>query len=362
MLPASPKRYRATLRGALPKVSSFAVRLLASWKALHLPISDASIILGVSGGADSTAMLLAIDELTRANKLSLEIVVAHLDHGMRKESRADARWVKQLATKLGFHSASSRLDVAQRARDTHDNLEQAARRARYEFFARLAKRRKADLILTAHTMDDQAETILLRLLRGSGTDGIAGIEPHRQLDVGSSSKVMLARPLLTWARRSDTEGYCHRREIDCRADSMNKDEQFARVRVRRQLLPLMESFNAKIVEGLVRTAELLRDELDVLTSQATALLRNATVTRNKSETIVPALDVRLLADAPVALRRRALRQWILNGRGDLRRLELVHIQAIEKLLAGQQGGRIAELPGGARVIRKQSRLELLIGK
>ncbi|HXD32852.1 MAG TPA: tRNA lysidine(34) synthetase TilS [Pyrinomonadaceae bacterium] len=353
---------RRQVRIPRPKLSPFATRLLAAWKTLRLTTSDTSIVLAVSGGADSTALLLGVEELTRANKLNLGVVVAHLDHGLRKESKADARWVKRLATKLGFESVNSRKDVKEQANKSGENLEQAARRARYEFFARIAKRRKASCVLTAHTMDDQAETILLRLLRGSGTDGMTGIEPMRRLDAKSSAEIILARPLLTWARRADTEAYCQRRQINYLSDSMNKDEQFTRVRVRRQLLPLMESFNKKIVEGLSRTAELLRDEVDVLTKQAQALLVAAAIKSHKGETKVPALDVRVLAEAPVAVRRRALRQWIAHGRGDLRRCELVHIQGIEKLLVGQQGGRVAELPGGATVVRKQSRLELVVGK
>jgi tRNA(Ile)-lysidine synthase len=360
--PSITKPHRVSIRSPRPKLSPFARRMFAAWKAAQLPTSDTAIVVGVSGGADSTALLLVLEELTRANKLSLTVVAAHLDHSLRADSRADARWVKQLATKLGFGSSTSRVDVAELAKTTRDNLEQAARRARYDFLARIGKRRKATFILTAHTMDDQAETILLRLLRGSGADGMGGIEPVRPFDKRSTSPLMLARPLLTWARRADTEAYCRHRKTDYLADPMNIDEQFTRVRVRRQLLPLMESFNAKIVEGLTRTAELLRDELDVLTHQADDLLQRAALRTNKGETRMPALDVRVLSDAPVAVRRRALRRWIASGRGDLRRCELVHIQAIEKLLKGEQGGRIAELPGDAKVVRKQSRLELLLGE
>ena len=207
-------------------------------------------------------------------------------------------------------------------------------------------------------MDDQAETVLLRLLRGSGADGIAGIEPVRQFD--ARSNLQLARPLLTWARRSDTEGYCGQRKIAYLIDVMNQDEEFARVRVRRQVIPLLQTFNVKVVEALSRTAELLRDELDVLCREANLLLEQARVPGNKSETKVARLGVRVLAKAPVAVRRRALRQWLAQGRGDLRRCELVHIQGIERLLRGEQGGRIAELPGGDKVVRIKSWIELVI--
>lgn len=341
-----------------PKLTSFSRRLLSTWKKLKLPLADASIVVAVSGGADSVALLLAIRELVVSQKLNVKVIVAHVDHGLRKESRTDAYWVKSLARSLDCVSVVTRVDVNKLIRKSGDNLEQAARVARYDSLSKSAAKHKAHHVLTAHTMDDQAETILLRLLRGSGGDGIAGMEPTRKLN--DKSDTVLARPLLGWARRSDTEEFCRLRKMEFLSDPMNKDEQFTRVRIRRQLLPLMESFNARVVEALTRTAGLWRDELEVLSKEAAALLRKATVATNQSETNPPSLDVRVLAKAPVALRRRALRQWIANGRGDLRRCDMVHIAAVEKLLSGEQGGRIAELPGGTKVVRRQSRLELVI--
>jgi tRNA(Ile)-lysidine synthase len=214
-------------------------------------------------------------------------------------------------------------------------------------------------------MDDQAETVMLNLLRGSGADGLGGIEPVRLLD--SKHRIILARPLLRWARRADTESYCQERSIDFRVDQMNLDQKFARVRVRRQLLPLMETFNARIVAALSRTALLLREDAAALSVVADELLaragenstadgstaRDAKNAKNKAA----ALRVEVLANAPPAVRLRALRQWIARGRGDLRRLELVHVLAVEQLLAGDRGGRTVELPGGARIARRRGKLE-----
>ena len=339
------------------KLSDFVKRLFTSWKKLALPTADAAVVIAVSGGADSTALLLAVEELIRAERLHLRVIAAHLDHALRPESRADAQWVVQLANKLRIESVTKRVNVRQRAAAAGDNLEQAARHARYEFLLQAAKSNDAAAVLTAHTMDDQAETVILRLLRGSGTDGLAGIEPTRRLSAKSS--VLLVRPLLNWARRSDTEQYCHIRKVDYLVDAMNSDQQFNRVRVRTTLLPQMQTFNARIVESLARTAELLRDETEVLAQQAQILLDSA-ASGNKRQTTAPALSVKVLAQAPVALRRRALRQWIFGARGDLRRVELLHIRAIEKLLFGQQGGRLAELPGGGLVVRRKSRIELQV--
>ena len=325
--------------------------LLQEWRRLKLPETDARLVVAVSGGADSVALLLSLNELTKSKKLKIKLYVAHLDHALRKDSKADALWVKALAKHLGYESLARRVDVKALAVRSGDNLEQAARRARYKFLAKVAKEKRAGIVLTAHTMDDQAETVLLNFLRGSGMDGLSGMEPVRPL--GEGSETVLARPLLGWARRQDTEKYCRFHEVEFRTDEMNADEKFARVRVRRQLLPQMESFNPKIVEGLARTAELLREDSAALDQAASRLLELATENGDGSP-----LRVDLLALAQPALRRRALRQWIEQGRGDLKRIERVHVLAVETLLFGERGGRVIELPGGPSVVRRKQCLHL----
>jgi len=313
--------------------------------------------VAVSGGADSTALLLGLHELIKADRLSLHICVAHFDHGLRPSSRKDAAWVSGLAKQLGYKPAIGRKKVKELAREDGDNLEQAARRARYDFLERTAKKQGVHFVLTAHTMDDQAETVLLRLMRGSASLGLGGMEAIRPLQRGS--KIQLARPLL-WAHRSDTENYCRTQKREFLVDEMNSDETFARVKVSSQLLPLMQSFNNKIVEALSRTATLLREDSAVLVDSAAELLRLATENSaaTTDETKPPLLSVSLLASAPAALRRRALRQWISEARGDARRLEMVHLLAVESLLEAGRNGRIAELPNGGKVRRKGGWLEL----
>jgi tRNA(Ile)-lysidine synthase len=302
-------------------------------------------------------LLLALDELSKARNLSLDLIVAHLDHGLRPSSKQDALWLKTLAATLGHEIVNRRVDVHELAKKEKDNLEQAARRARYSFLKQTARRKRTNIVLTAHTLDDQAETILMRLLRGSSAEGLSGTTAIRALEAGSS--VMLVRPLLTWARRSDTENYCRSRNVEFRLDEMNEDEQFSRVRIRKQLLPLMKSFNNRIVEALTRTASLLNDDATALAGEATRLLEQAK--RKNGETEAPALDVDVLSKAPAAIRRRALREWVVRERGDLNRVEMVHLLSVEALVNDGRGGRIAELPGGMAV-KRQGRTLLLLAK
>jgi tRNA(Ile)-lysidine synthase len=333
------------------RINQFPRFLLAEWRKLKLPLSSETIVVAVSGGADSTALLLALDELKTLDKLALDICVAHLDHRLRSSSAKDAKWVANLASRLGYRSVIGRSTVAEDAEAAGDNLEQAARQARYAFLERTAKRVSANYVLTAHTMDDQAETVLMRLMRGSAGAGLGGMEAVRPL--AKNSPIKLVRPLL-WARRADTEDYCRLRKTEFLFDEMNDDDSFARIKVRKHLLPLMESFNRKVVEALSRTAEHLRDDGAVLLNDSGALLKRASI---EGETETPALDVKVLSAAPPALRRRALRQWISEARGSARRLEMVHLSSVEKLLEGNAGGRVIELPSGGRVRRRRNRLE-----
>jgi tRNA(Ile)-lysidine synthase len=326
-----------------PALSKFARAVLREWRRLQLPLKDEpTVIVGVSGGADSVALLLALDELIKSRKLDLKLIVSHVDHQIRKTSGADADWVKSLARDLNVSVVISRVNVKSR----QDNLEQAARRMRYEAFAKLAQKLRAQLVLTAHTQDDQAETILFNLLRGSGAEGLGGMQPVRQLK--ENRETVLVRPFLSWARRADTEGYCRDRDIDFRQDEMNEDRTFTRVRIRKQLLPLMQAFNPRVTEAISRTGELLRDDNEALNRAAGRLLELSAYKSRKRNQV----RTDLLADAPPALRRRALRLWLEKCRGHLRRLEFAHIAAVENLVIENRGARTIELPGGAIVSRK----------
>ena len=344
-------------------MSTFARKLLAEWRRLDLPSSGDSVVVAVSGGADSAALLLSLAELIQLDKLDIKLIVAHLDHGLRKDSRKDAQWVAKLARSLSVKvdvvSGRANLKGSLPASNSRPaaNLEQAARHARYEFLRKTAKKKNAELVLTAHTLDDQAETILMRLLRGSAAEGLSSMLPVRPIAAGSD--IRLVRPLMNWASRRETEDYCHSRSIEFRIDVMNDDEMFSRVRVRKQLLPLMKSFNPRIVETLNRTAILLGEDAQALSIAADRLLESATVASGISnETNSGSLDVVVLLKAPAAIRRRALREWILRTRGDLNRVEMVHLIAVEKLLTEGRGGRVAELPGGMTITRRRGRLEL----
>ncbi|MDX6710044.1 MAG: tRNA(Ile)-lysidine synthase [Blastocatellia bacterium] len=344
--------------------SDFSRSLLHEWRRWSLPVKGRAVLIGVSGGADSVALLLAADQLQRAGYINTDIVAAHLDHGLRVESANDAAWVISLSKSLGRVLVSDRIDVGVLADSTRDNVEQAARRARYSFFERAALSIGASHVLTGHTLDDQAETVLMRLIRGSGVDGLAGMPVLRSLQ--KNSTVMLARPLLNWARRDKTEEFCSELGYSFLRDSMNDDEGYSRVKVRKRIFPLLKELNPKYAENISRAALLCREDSCSLSEQASKLLEaakdeghSATCSHDdlpNNGTGNPALRVSVLVNAPRGLRRRALRLWLSQVKGDLRRIDSIHILAVEKLLSPGRGGRIAELPGGGTVETRKDRL------
>lgn len=369
-------------------LNRFAKRLLVEWRKLELPQSNARVVVGVSGGADSVALLLALNELIKAKLLQIEITLAHFNHNLRgRESDRDAHAVVRLANEIKAEVVVESQNTTERAQSARDNLEQSARRARYDFFAGVAAAKNAGVVCVAHTLDDQAETVLLRLMRGSGANGLSAMRPVRELNkssadegiVDSSSiKIMLARPFLNWARRADTENYCGDCGVGFRMDAMNNDETFARVFVRKKILPLMRELNPGITETLARTAKVLRADAETLDNLATTVLANAAreaqrkhkvrredklnaandTTHNTTSEMTHdnLLAVDVLRAAPLAIRRRAVRLWLAECRGDLRKLEAAHLAGIERLLEGERGGRIAQLPGGAFVVRRKGLL------
>lgn len=332
----------------------FVRNLITEWRRLKLPIDLATVVVAVSGGADSCSLLLALHDLRQRGKLDLRIVAAHFNHRLRGvESDSDEDLVKQLTTKLDIELA-----IGHARSDKKGNLEQNARDARYRFLSETAKQLGAFAVSTAHTMNDQAETFLMNLIRGSGPDGLRGMKPVRSFEFrvpsspatfGNSkletpnSKLNLVRPLLTWAKRSNTVGFCHDLGVECRHDSMNDDTAFRRVRIRKVLLPLLEDMNPNIVETLANTAALMQQSIirptveDVDGQDPTPLIR----------------DLKQLSQSELYAWIRA---WLRRKRGSTRALQLKHIQSIERLILSTKSGRVAELPGNASVIRTGGKL------
>ena len=220
---------------------------------------EITVLAAVSGGADSVAMLRAMAALKTDGPGRLYVV--HLNHQLRgQESDGDEAFVAELCGRLGIHHETGRIDVSGLAGGSRDGLEAAARKARYDFFRETAHRLGARYVVTAHTADDQAETILHRILRGTGVAGLAGMARARPL----GSAVTLMRPFLS-IRRREILGYLGELGQACRQDSSNLEVQFTRNRIRHQLLPnLAEHFNPGVVDALLRLGSMAAEVQTVI--------------------------------------------------------------------------------------------------
>jgi tRNA(Ile)-lysidine synthase len=308
------------------------------------PARGETLLVALSGGADSVALLDALAALRR--RRGFELVAAHLDHGLRPGAADDAAFCHELCAALGVPLRGGSGRVRERARAEKGGLEQAARRERYSFLRRVKEDEGAVAIAVAHTRDDQAETLLLRLLRGSGPTGLAGM----RLASGD-----LLRPLLTVSRR-EVLAHLAERGLAWREDETNADPAYARNRVRNELLPYLEQrFNPRVREALARTADLIAEEASCMAGVAKRALARA-ATRDGDALV---LDRHALARLPVAVARATLRQALLET-GGLAGVDGGHVDRLLRLVRSPApSGRRLPLPGGreARFTHQSVRLE-----
>jgi tRNA(Ile)-lysidine synthase len=289
------------------------------------------VLVAVSGGPDSVALLGAL--VTLAEELGVSLCAAHLNHGLRgEESLRDQRCAEDVAQRFGVPCVVGVADALHRG----SNVEARARQQRYAFLSRAAGEQGCTKIATGHTMDDQAETMLMRLLRGTGSDGLAGILAVRE---GS-----IIRPLIE-SSRAEVLAFLGARQLPFCEDSSNHDFRFLRNRVRHEVMPLLAAISPTARRNLAAAAEILRDEAVFLREHDARLL--AVALAPDGSLAVPAL-----VGAAAPLRARLVRAWLRERRGDLLGLSGTHFRAVVNLARGPRPNGRVRLPGGQWVVRE----------
>ncbi len=304
--------------------------------AARLDLRGHTVLAAVSGGLDSTVLAHAL--AAHAARGGTALAIAHVHHGLRgAEADADQTAVAELAARLGVPFAAERvaprdqrLGTSSRDRPT---LQEAARTLRYAALARLAERLGAHKIATAHHADDQAETVLLRLFRGSGPDGLGGI-PERSRDG------RIVRPLLRLSR-AELERYAVARALSWREDASNASPDYARNRLRHWLPALARDFNPRLLRAVADLAEAQRRDSEWIR----AWIERESDARFTTEGSWLRIDAKDWGALPEALSRRLARE-VLSRAGGARHVERVHLERIARFLAGASPGRRIELPGG----------------
>lgn len=296
------------------------------------------VIVAVSGGPDSVAMLHALVQLAPEYGASLHVF--HLDHGLRgEESEEDALYVRRLAASLGLPSTIVGLgpDVLKRR---SGSLQANARAVRYEEISALAARIGANKVAVGQNRNDQAETVLMRLMRGAGVQGLAGIQPVR-----SQGNLTFIRPLL-YVSRKEIETYCRTHELSPRLDASNLRPDYLRNRIRLDLLPkLVREYNPAIVENLAHMAAVLRDEDALLDGLAREALERCRIPGEGT-----AFSGNVLRAEPVAVSRRVVRLLVKEVAGPEVELGLPAVTQVLELVGRVEGTHLLDLPGSIRLV------------
>ena len=293
------------------------------------------VLIGVSGGADSLALAKAV--ILESESAALQPIAIIINHQLQEKSGDVAEATEKILVGMGYTD----IRIIPVIVDGKDGIEASARRARYDAFEHVAREIDATVFLLGHTKDDQAETVLLGLARGSGTRSLSGMAEHYG---------MYFRPLLGISR-AQTVAACAEWNIQPWFDPHNDDEKFTRVKVRKNVLPVFErELGPGISDALVRSAKLLRDDADALDEWASSLFAGM----NPRD-----LDVATLESLPRAVRTRVLRLAIYAAGAPAGSLSAEHIAPVEAMISAWRGQGASALPGGVKVERISGRLSLL---
>lgn len=318
-----------------------------------LYVRDARWVVGVSGGPDSTLLLHVLRELSVRHHLNWQLHVAHLHHGLRgAEADADAGFVRDLAARLNAAFHEEKADIRAAVEREGGSTEEVARRHRYAFLERVALRAGSESVAVAHHADDNVETLIHRVCRGTGLRGLAGMSDVRPMQTGS--RIQLVRPFLP-VRRKTIEALCEARGFETRTDSTNLSTEFTRGRIRTVVLPLLRSaLNPNVDEALLRLAELARGMSAYLEDAAARTFDSLLVSESPGRIVlntVALLSKQRIVQAEIVRRAVAL---VLGGEEEL---GFSHLETVLRLAEDSSSGKELHLPGPVLVRKQYDRLE-----
>jgi tRNA(Ile)-lysidine synthase len=296
------------------------------------------VLIGVSGGPDSVALLHILNDLVP--ELFLKLAVAHLNHGLRQEADDEATFVASICDRLGVACHQKKEDVIGYRHRHKLSIEEAGRRMRYAFYTSVIEKYGYDKIALGHHADDNAEQVLMFLLRGCGSAGFAGIPPIRD--------GIIIRPLIR-LQREDILLYLKALGLQSTSDRSNQDNRFLRNRVRHELIPLLQqSYNPQVIPALNRLSDILRDESHWMSEMTAVHFADALLPAGEGQC---RLSARTLINLPKAACRQVIRKAICEVKGDLRRISFSHMEAVLHLIEFNRQRPVVALPGGIAVRR-----------
>ena len=309
------------------RIDSLEEKFLKTIKEENLIQKKDKIVVGVSGGPDSITLLECLNKYKE--KLEIEIIVAHINHLIRKDSTEDEQYVENICKKMNIKCYIKRENVLNIAKNEKIGTEEAGRKVRYEFFDEILKKEKANKIAIAHNMNDNAETILLNLLRGTGLNGLEGIQPMEY------NKYI--RPLINISRK-EIEEYVEKNKLKPKIDYTNKENIYKRNKIRNELLPYLKKINPNIVESLSRLSKIVKEENTYIKKETEKIYNNIKIKDEKNLGKIE-LDIKEFNKLEIAIKKNLIIKCIEETIGDSRNIEKINIDDIIKICSNNIGNK-----------------------
>ena len=307
------------------------------------------LVLGVSGGPDSIAMLDILNEIKIDEKIDLnfQIVVAHINHMIREEADDDEKFVKDFCKKKNIEFYSKSIDVQKLANTNKIGTEEAGRNARYEFFDEILKKTKSNKVAIAHNKNDKAETIIMNFMRGSGISGLKGIEEKREKYI---------RPLIE-CERIEIEDYCEKNNLQPRVDKTNFENEYTRNKIRNIVIPYVKrEFNPNIINTIDRLSKLVKEEEEYIEKQVKKSYYNLIVEETEKQIV---LDLRKFNQEEKVIKSRLVLYTIMRLFGTSKGIEKIHVEDVIKLCNNNIGNKYLTPNKNIKILVKNHKIYFL---
>lgn len=324
-------------------------KVIETIKKYNLIENGDKLVLGVSGGPDSIAMLNILNEIKMDEKIDLNfnIVVAHINHMIREEAADDEKFVKDFCKKKNIEFYAKSIDVQKLANTNKIGTEEAGRNVRYKFFNEVLKKTNSNKVAIAHNKNDKAETIIMNFMRGSGISGLKGIEERREKYI---------RPLIE-CERIEIERYCDEQKLNPRIDKTNFENEYTRNKIRNVVIPYVKKeFNPNIVDTLNRLSELVREEEKYIDKQVKESYSNLMLEENKEQII---LDLKKFNRQEKVIKSRLVLYTIMRLFATTKGIEKIHVEDIIKLCSNNIGNKYLTPNKNIKVLVKNHRIYFL---
>ena len=320
-------------------------KVIQTIKKNKLIINGDKIVLGVSGGPDSISMLEILRKIKEENIIQFDIVVAHINHLIREEAVEDEEYVKKYCEKNGIECYIKRIDVQELAQNKKIGTEEAGRKARYEFFDEISQKTSSNKIAVAHNKNDKIETIIMHVLRGSGTSGLIGIEPIRD------NKYI--RPLIE-CERKEIEEYCDNQKLEPRIDKTNFENEYTRNKIRNIVIPYIKmEFNPNIIETINRLSDVVKEEETYINKIVEQTYKKLLIEKSKKEIV---LDLKQFNEQDEVIKNRVILYTVKLINGSTQGVEKIHIRDIVKLCNNNIGNKYLTPNKNLKILIKNKKI------